>query len=105
MELKVSSLAERPEMYRQVVEMPDSWPELMQHDFTGNAHYDRIATELPEHVLFAEDERGEVVAHAYSVPFALAAEGRGGGELPAAAGTRCSCGRSRTCAPASVRTR
>ncbi|WP_330288521.1 GNAT family N-acetyltransferase [Streptomyces sp. NBC_00576] len=83
MELKVSSLAERPEMYRQVIEMPDSWPELMQHDFTGNAHYDRIARELPEYVLFAEDERGEVVAHAYSVPFALAAEGRGGGELPA----------------------
>ncbi|WP_329272789.1 N-acetyltransferase [Streptomyces sp. NBC_01451] len=86
MELKVSSLAERPEMYRQVVEMPDTWPEVMLHDFTGNAHYDRIATELPEHVLFAEDERGEVVAHAYSVPFALAVEGRGGrsgGELPA----------------------
>ncbi|WP_105973353.1 GNAT family N-acetyltransferase [Streptomyces geranii] len=80
MELKVSSLAERPEMYRAVVEMPDTWPELMQHDFTGNAHYDRIATELPEYVLFAEDEHGEVVAHAYAVPFALAPRG---GELPA----------------------
>ena len=105
MELKVSSLAERPEMYRRVVEMPDAWPELMQHDFTGNAHYDRIATELPEHVLFAEDERGEIVAHAYSVPFALAAEGRGGGELPARGWDRTWCGRSRTCAPVPVRTR
>ncbi len=105
MELKVSSLAERPEMHRPVVEMPDTWPELMQHDFTGNAHYDRIATELPEHVLFAEDERGEVVAHAYSVPFALTAPGRGGANCPPVAGTRCWCGRSRTCVPVPVRTR
>jgi GNAT superfamily N-acetyltransferase len=46
----------------------------------GDAHYGRIATELPEYALFAEDEHGEVVAHAYSVPFALAEEDRG--ELP-----------------------
>ncbi|MFI6340087.1 N-acetyltransferase [Streptomyces sp. NPDC050535] len=90
MRLKLSSLAERPQMLRQVVEMADSWPEFVRHDPVGNAHYGRIATELPEYVLFAEDERGEVVAHAYSVPFALAGdedrhEDRhdGSGELPA----------------------
>lgn len=81
MELKVASLAERPEMLEKIVHMADTWPELVLHDPVGNAHYGRIPTELPEYVQFAEDERGEVVAHAYSVPFALHAEGRG--DLPA----------------------
>jgi GNAT superfamily N-acetyltransferase len=81
MELKVSSLAERPEMLERVVGMADTLPEFAVQDLVGNAHYGRIPRELPEYVLVAEDERGEVVAHAYSVPFALAAEGRG--RLPA----------------------
>jgi len=81
MELKVSSLAERPEMLGAVVGMANSWPEFLLHDPVGDAHYGRIPKELPEYVLFAEDEHDEVVAHAYSVPFALADEDRG--ELPA----------------------
>ncbi|MFH0519866.1 N-acetyltransferase [Streptomyces sp. M41] len=81
MELKVQSLAERPEMLGGVLEMADTWPEFATQDPVGNALYGRIPLELPEYVQFAEDERGEVVAHAYSVPFALAAEGRG--KLPA----------------------
>jgi GNAT superfamily N-acetyltransferase len=81
MELKISSLAERPDMLRQVVTMPNTWPQFVVQDPVGDAHYGRIPTELPEYVQFAEDEHGEVVAHAYSVPFALDAEGRG--ELPA----------------------
>lgn len=81
MELKVSSLAERPDKLEQVVGMPDTWPEFVTNDLVGNAHYGRIATELPEYVLFAEDEHGEVVAQAYSLPFALHTEERG--TLPA----------------------
>ncbi|MEV6169504.1 GNAT family N-acetyltransferase [Streptomyces sp. NPDC051954] len=81
MELKVSSLAERPEARERVAGMANSWPEFVVNDAVGDAHYPRIAAELPEYVLFAEDETGEIVAHAQSVPFALAAEGRG--RLPA----------------------
>ncbi|MDN0200874.1 GNAT family N-acetyltransferase [Streptomyces sp. S.PNR 29] len=81
MELTVSSLAERPEMVQPVLGMADSWPEFVVNDPVGNAYYPQIATEFPQYVLFAEDERGEVVAHAHSVPFALDVEGRG--ELPA----------------------
>ncbi|MEV0176513.1 N-acetyltransferase [Streptomyces sp. NPDC050803] len=81
MEWKVASLAQRPEMFERVVAMESSWPEPVTNDHVGNAHYGRIATELPEYVQFTEDERGEIVAHAYSVPFALAVEGRG--TLPA----------------------
>jgi GNAT superfamily N-acetyltransferase len=81
MDLKVSRLAERPDMLGPVQDMPDTWPEFTTQDPVGNAHYGRIPVEFPEYVLFAQDERGEVVAHAYSVPFALHADGRG--ELPA----------------------
>ncbi|MGW0763086.1 N-acetyltransferase [Streptomyces sp. NPDC002814] len=81
MELKIWSLAERPEARERIAEMPNSWAEFVINDAVGDAHYPRIAAELPEFVLFAEDETGEIVAHAKSVPFALAAEGRG--QLPA----------------------
>ncbi|WP_037677092.1 acetyltransferase-like protein [Streptomyces griseus] len=80
MQFRVSSLAERPEARERVTKMADSWPQFTVQDHVGSAHYGRIPVELPEYVLFAEDARGEVVAHAYSVPFCLAAEGRG--ELP-----------------------
>ncbi|MFG2264986.1 N-acetyltransferase [Streptomyces sp. NPDC048720] len=81
MDVKVSSVAERPDRLPAVFEMADTWPEFVTNDPVGNAHYGRIPVELPEYALFAEDERGEVVAHAFSVPFSLAAEGRGA--LPA----------------------
>ncbi|NUS81125.1 MAG: N-acetyltransferase, partial [Streptomyces sp.] len=81
MELRVSSLAERPDDLERAVGMADSWPEFVTRDLVGDYHYGRIAREFPAYVLFAEDERGEVVATGFSVPFALGAEGRG--ELPA----------------------
>ncbi|MEU8575989.1 N-acetyltransferase [Streptomyces asoensis] len=81
METEVLSLADRPDMFGPVRDMPDSWPEFVRHDPVGDAHYDRIPVEFPEYVLFARDERGQVVAHAYSVPFALHADGPG--TLPA----------------------
>ncbi|WP_320779476.1 GNAT family N-acetyltransferase [Streptomyces sp. CRN 30] len=81
MKLTTSNLADRPDLRERVLGMADSWPEFIVNDLVGNAHYPRIAAELPEYVQFAEDEHGEIVAHAHSVPFALAAEGRG--TLPA----------------------
>ena len=81
MECKVFSLAERPGLLGAVRDMPDSWAEFTTQDPVGNAYYPQIPVEFPEYVLCAQDERGEVVAHAYSVPFVLHAEGRG--ELPA----------------------
>ncbi|WP_208882322.1 GNAT family N-acetyltransferase [Streptomyces sp. PBH53] len=76
MDIKVSSLAERPDRLPEVLGMPDTWPEFVTNDPVGNTHYGRIPTELPDYALFAEDEDGQVVAHAYSVPFALDVEGR-----------------------------
>ncbi|MER6469009.1 N-acetyltransferase [Streptomyces collinus] len=81
MDVRVNSLAERPERLPAVLGMADTWPEFVTQDPVGNAHYGRIPTELPEYALFAEDERGEILAHAFSVPFRLDAEDRGA--LPA----------------------
>lgn len=92
----VASLAERPEALERVTGMADSWPPFVVNDLVGNAHYGRIATELPQYVLFAEDENGDVVAHAYSVPFALGADAAA--DSPPGAGTRSSSGPSPTCA-------
>ncbi|MEU4927196.1 N-acetyltransferase [Streptomyces yokosukanensis] len=76
MDVEVSSIAERPDRLPAVFEMGDTWPEFVTNDPVGAAHYGRIPTELPEHALFAEDEHGEIVAHAFSVPFALGVDGR-----------------------------
>ncbi|MDG9719121.1 N-acetyltransferase [Streptomyces sp. DH24] len=81
MEVKTARLADRPDMRDKVLGMADSWPRFVIEDLVGTYHFLRIAAELPEYVLFAEDEHGRVVANAFSVPFSLAREGRG--ELPA----------------------
>ncbi|MFJ8668304.1 N-acetyltransferase [Streptomyces sp. NPDC093600] len=81
MELKITTLAERPELQGPMWQMLDVWPEFMLYDPIGWANIGRIVAELPEYVLVATDAEGKVVARALSVPFQLRAEGRG--ELPA----------------------
>ncbi|MFI1073835.1 N-acetyltransferase [Streptomyces puniciscabiei] len=76
MDVKVSSIAERPDRLPALFEMADTWPEFVTNDPVGTAHYGRIPAELPQYALFAEDERGRIVAHAFSVPFALGIDGR-----------------------------
>jgi GNAT superfamily N-acetyltransferase len=79
-DVTISTLAERPDLQGPMWDMPDSWPEFMRHDPVGWSHYPRIPAELPEYVLVAVRDDGTVVAHAFSVPFALGGPGRG--ELP-----------------------
>ncbi|MEU5521221.1 N-acetyltransferase [Streptomyces sp. NPDC093250] len=81
MDFTVSSLADRPDRAAAVRDMADTWPQFATEGLVAFGYFPRIARELPEFVLFAEDDRGEVVANAYSVPFALDVAGRG--ELPA----------------------
>ncbi|MCB5170274.1 N-acetyltransferase [Streptomyces bambusae] len=74
--LHVTTLAERPELAGRLWDMKDGWPEFVQHDPLGWLLYGRIVSELPEYVLVATDG-DEVVARAFSLPFALHREGRG----------------------------
>ncbi|MCB5182679.1 N-acetyltransferase [Streptomyces antimicrobicus] len=79
-EIEITTVAERPELAARLWDMEDLWPEFAGYDSVGRLLYPRMVTELPEYVLVATDG-DEVVARAFSVPFALHAEGRG--ELPA----------------------
>ncbi|WP_175407157.1 N-acetyltransferase [Streptomyces sp. TRM64462] len=81
MELRITSLAERPDLLDAVWEMPHTWPEFMRHDPVADVAYDWMVSEIPEYVQVALDTEGAVVARSFSVPFALDAEGRGA--LPA----------------------
>ena len=57
--------------------MPSSWPEFMRHDPIGGLYYGNVETRFAEFVLIAQDDAGEVVAVAHSIPFE-----HGDGALP-----------------------
>ncbi|QES50975.1 N-acetyltransferase [Streptomyces venezuelae] len=78
--VKITTLAERPELAGRLWDMTDSWPEFASQDPLSWLLYPRMVAELPEYVLVATDGDA-VVARGFSVPFALHAPGRGG--LPA----------------------
>ncbi|MFG2751622.1 N-acetyltransferase [Streptomyces xanthophaeus] len=77
----ITDLTERPELAARLWDMQDSWPQFALHDPVSWLLYPRMVAELPEYVLVATDG-DEVVARAFSVPFALNAPGRDGA-LPA----------------------
>ncbi|NBM17902.1 N-acetyltransferase [Streptomyces sp. GC420] len=79
-DLTITTLAERPGLRDPLWRMPNTWPEFMRNEPLGTADDERIVAELPEYVLVVTDSRGEVVARALSVPFALDVDGRR--ELP-----------------------
>ncbi|MEU4317284.1 hypothetical protein AB0F85_02695 [Nocardia fluminea] len=70
MPLTISVLADRPDLYDAFIEMPDSWPEFMRHDPIGNLYYS-LLDRFADYILVCQDEAGEVVGRAYSVPFRL----------------------------------
>jgi GNAT superfamily N-acetyltransferase len=78
-ELKITTLAERPELVGPLWAMKDAWPEFMLQDPVGWL-IAGFVDDMPEYTLVATDARGELVARAFSVPFALHRDGRG--ELP-----------------------
>ncbi|GLX19237.1 MULTISPECIES: N-acetyltransferase [Streptomyces] len=76
-EIVITSLAVRPELAPRLWDMEDSWPEFSQHDPVAWLLYPRLVAEFPEYVFIATDG-DEVVARAFSVPFALHTPERGG---------------------------
>lgn len=76
-DIRITTLAERPELAARLWDMEDSWPEFAQHDALAWLLYPRMVAELPEFVLIATDGDA-VVARAFSVPFAQHEPGRDG---------------------------
>ncbi|MBG0827844.1 N-acetyltransferase [Planomonospora sp. ID67723] len=71
MALRITTLAERPELVGAMWAMENSWPEFMFHDPMAALFYDVCAEAYPEFVLVADDDAdpGTPVAKAFSVPF------------------------------------
>ncbi|MFC4057817.1 N-acetyltransferase [Planomonospora corallina] len=71
MTLRISTLAERPELADAIWAMDNPWPAFMMHDPVAALYYDVCVSAYPEFVLVAEDgaEPGRLVARAFSVPF------------------------------------
>ncbi|MBV1852315.1 N-acetyltransferase [Catellatospora tritici] len=77
--MRISVLADRPDLLEPLWGMPSPWPEFMRHDPISSIYYNVAHLIFPEFVLVAEhpDEPGTVVSQAYSIPFQLV-----GDELP-----------------------
>jgi GNAT superfamily N-acetyltransferase len=71
MPLTISVLADRPDLVEPMWAMPNSWPEFMRHDPIGGLYYGNVETRFAEFVVVAQDDAGEVVAVAHSIPFVL----------------------------------
>ena len=82
MDLKITTLAERPELAGPLWNMAEDWPEFTLHDPVGWSLIGRLLKDFPEYVLVATDaDAGDkVVARAFSVPLGLRA--RAGDGLP-----------------------
>lgn len=80
--IETTTVARRPEPARRLWDMKDPRPSFAGHDSLAWLPYPRMVAEFPDHVLVATDGDA-VVARAFSLPFALHAEGRGAGALPA----------------------
>lgn len=73
MTLTTTVLADRPDLADAMWEMESSWPEFMRHDPIGGLYYRNVTSHFAEYVVVAQDEAGEVVAVAHSLPVALGA--------------------------------
>jgi GNAT superfamily N-acetyltransferase len=71
--LRISSLAQRPELAGALDEMPTIWHEFMKNDPIGNIYYAVAEQSFPEYILVADDsdDPGRLVAKAYAAPFRL----------------------------------
>ncbi|MFJ2030341.1 N-acetyltransferase [Streptosporangium sp. NPDC087985] len=71
MSVRITTLAERPELAEQLWAMKTSWPEFMLHDPMATLYYEVCTTVYPEFVLVADDDAdpGRLVARGFSVPF------------------------------------
>ena len=71
MELTITALGDQPDLAGAMWDMPNAWPEFMRHDPIGGLFYGNVEARFADYVLIGQDESGEVVACAYSVPFVL----------------------------------
>lgn len=80
MDVTITTLAERPELIPLVWQMPDSWPEFMNHDLISTALFTPLAEAFRDLAVVATDADGTIVAHGTAIALQLGTDGRR--ELP-----------------------
>ena len=70
--MQIVTLAERPDLAAPMWDMPNGWPEYMQHDPFGDVFFARLPEVFPEWQLVALNGDGEVVGKVNAIPFAWA---------------------------------
>jgi len=70
-QLTISVLADRPDLAEAMWDMDSPWPEFMRHDPIGGLFYRNVQERFADYVLIGQDDAGEVVALAFSIPFQL----------------------------------
>lgn len=69
MDLSISSLTERPDLWNAMLELENTWPEFIRRDPIGNLYYRRESLALfADTLLVAHTEAGEIVGKAHSIP-------------------------------------
>lgn len=70
MDLRISVLADRPELMEAMDDFKSPWPEFMKHDPISSAYYSSL-DKFADFILLAEDaaQPGSLVAQAFSAPF------------------------------------
>ena len=76
MSIRMSTLADRPELIERVWDMPDQWPEFMNHDPIAEALFGSVVRSYRHLGIAATDENDEIVAHGTAMAFRLDLDGR-----------------------------
>lgn len=80
-DLTITTVADRPELIDHLWDMPDGWPEFMNHDLISTALFTPVARAHRDLGVVATTADGTIVAHGTAMAFRLDADGRR--DLPA----------------------
>lgn len=76
MELRFSTLKDRPELLEDLLDMENTWLEFIRNDPIGALYYNpQVLRQLDDYTLLALDRHDEIVAKAHSIPFQMPSAG------------------------------
>lgn len=72
MDVSISSLAQRPDLKDELLQLQNTWPEFMRRDPFGDLYYQRdTLTQFADYLLIAHTPDDEILGKAHSIPFWL----------------------------------
>ncbi len=75
MNLTVSTLAQRPDLKDELLNLENTWPEFIRHDPLGNLYYHRdILAQFADHLVIAHTSADGIVGKAHAIPLLFQGE-------------------------------